>query len=235
MLGWDGELPQPAVRTIEEMRSVLAYPSCECNAPLYFMYRDLAKSDEDWNWLHHHNLRYDLTVIPSRDLCGEWVKTKGHYHPKNPAGIGYPEIYEVLEGQAHYLLQSRTLDDVVMISASAGDLVIIPPEYGHISINPSADSTLAMANIVSTAFQSEYGEYEKFHGAAYYEMSSGKMQKNSCSPSFPPIRYLGPTCGNGVHPLCKGPLYSLIGNEDALSFLNFPEKFLPVFSVLLKD
>ena len=34
-----------------------------------------------------------------------------------------------------------------------------------------------MANIVSTAFESEYGEYEKYHGAAYYEMSSGTVQK----------------------------------------------------------
>ena len=109
------------------------------------------------HWLHHHNLRYDLTVIPSCEICGEWVKTKGHYHPKNPAGIGYPEIYEVIEGQVHYLLQSRNLDDVVIISAQAGDLVIIPPEYGHVSINPSQDSALVMANIVSTAFESEYG------------------------------------------------------------------------------
>ena len=115
MLGWEGELPQPAVRTIEDMRSVLANPSCECSEPLYFMYRDLSRSETDWRWLRHHNLRYDITVIPSRNLCGEWVKTKGHYHPKNPAGVGYPEIYEVIEGHAHYLLQSRTLDDVVMI------------------------------------------------------------------------------------------------------------------------
>jgi len=41
-----------------------------------------------------------------------------------------------MEGETHYLLQSRTLDDVVMISGSAGDLVIIPPDYGHIAINP---------------------------------------------------------------------------------------------------
>ena len=234
MLGWEGELPQPAVRTIEEMRSVLADPSCESSGVLYYMYRDLAKSDADWRWLHHHNLRYDLTVIPSRTLCGEWVKTKGHYHPKNPAGIGYPEIYEVIEGQAHYLLQSQTLDDAVMISARAGDLVIIPPDYGHISINPSPDTTLTMANIVSTAFQSEYGEYEKYHGAAYYEMSSGKMHKNSHYPVCPPIRYIGASCGMGTHRICKAPLYNLIGNEDALAFLNFPEKFLTVFSVLLK-
>ncbi len=106
------ELPQPAVRTIEEMRSVLADPSCESSDPLYYMYRDLAKSDADWSWLHHHNLRYDLTVIPSRILCGEWVKTKGHYHPKNPAGIGYPEIYEVIEGRG--TLPSPVTDHLMM-------------------------------------------------------------------------------------------------------------------------
>ncbi len=235
MFGWEGDLPQPSVRTIEDMRSVLACPSCECSGSLYYMYRDLAKSDEDWSWLRRQKLRYDLTVIPPRDLCGEYVKTKGHYHPKNSAGIGYPEIYEVIEGNARYLLQSRLLDDAVMISASAGDLVIIPPEYGHISINPSEDLTLVMANIVSTAFESEYGAYEKFHGAAYYAMSSGTMQKNSYYPSLPPLRHLGATCASGMGHLCKAPLYDLIGNETALSFLNEPEKFLTVFSVLLKD
>jgi glucose-6-phosphate isomerase len=121
-----------------------------------------------------------------------------------------------------------------MIDARAGDLVIIPPEYGHISINPSPDSTLVMANIVSTSFESEYGEYEKYHGAAYYEMCSGSMQKNSNYPVCPPMRYIGPGCGIGTHRIYKAPLYNLIGNEDALSFLNFPEKFLTVFSVLLK-
>lgn len=235
MLGWNGELPPPSVRTVEDMRSVLACPSCECSGPLYYMYRDLAKSDKDRSWLHHHQLRYDITVIPSRDLCGEWVKTKGHYHPKNRAGIGYPEIYEVIEGEASYLLQSRMLDDVVLISARAGDLVIIPPEYGHISINSSSNTTLVMANIVSTAFQSEYDEYEKYHGAAYYVMSSGEIQKNRYYVSLPPVRYLGATCARGMHHFCKGPLYDLIGNEEALSFLNEPEQFLTVFSVTLKD
>lgn len=235
MPGWEGELPQPSVRTVEDMRQVLADPSCTSSGPLYFMYRDLTKSDADRNWLHRHDLRYDLTVIPSRTICGEWVKTKGHYHPKNPAGTGYPEIYEVMEGQADYLLQSRELDDVVVISANAGDLVIIPPDYGHISINPSPDSTLIMANIVSTAFESEYGDYEKNQGGAYYEMCSGKMQKNSRYQILPPVRYINTRCGNEMHPLLKGPLYNLIGNEAALSFLNFPEKFLKFFSLLLKD
>jgi oxalate decarboxylase/phosphoglucose isomerase-like protein (cupin superfamily) len=68
--------------------------------PFYFMYRDLAKSDVDCQWLRSLKLRYDLTVIPSGSLCGECVKTRGHYHPRNPERIGYPEAYEILEGEA---------------------------------------------------------------------------------------------------------------------------------------
>jgi glucose-6-phosphate isomerase len=234
MLGWDGTLPLPSVRTIAEMRSVLADPSCEGTTPLYFMYRDLAKSDADSQWLQSQKLRYDLTVIPPCTLCGEWVKTKGHYHPKNPAGTGYPEVYEVLEGKAKYLLQSRMLNDVVMISAHAGDIVIIPPEYGHISINPSADQTLAMVNIVSTAFESEYGEYETLHGAAYYAMSNGSLRKNPYYPKIPEVRYPGTGWRSAMHRLCRGPLYHLIGNEAMLRFLNFPEHYPGISPGLLK-
>jgi glucose-6-phosphate isomerase len=219
---------------VEEMRPVLFDPQCRCHDPLYFMYRDLSRSGADWRWLHEHRLRYDLTVIPPRDLCGEWVKTKGHYHPKNAAGVGFPEIYEILEGTAHYLLQSRTLDDVVLITADAGDLVIIPPEYGHITINPSPDQTLSVANIVSTAFESEYNEYEARHGAAYYELSDGDLYRNPAYTRVPAVRRLGASCRLGAERICKGPLYDLIGKGDSLAFLNFPEQYRPVFEVLLK-
>jgi glucose-6-phosphate isomerase len=235
MFGWDGELPQPTARMVEEMRPVLFDPRCRCGDPLYFMYRDLSRSGVDWQWLHEHHLRYDLTVIPPRNLCGEWVKTKGHYHPKNKAGVGFPEIYEVLEGEAHYLLQSCTLDDVVLITANAGDLVIIPPDYGHITINPSSDQTLSMANIVSTAFESMYGEYEARHGAAYYEMSDGTLVRNPAYGYVPPFRRLGASCKRGTQRICKGPLYDLVGNGDALAFLNVPEEYRPVFQALLKE
>ena len=36
----------------------------------------------------------------------EYTKTVGHYHPQIPGtDISYPEIYQVLEGSATYLLQ----------------------------------------------------------------------------------------------------------------------------------
>lgn len=235
MLGWDGELPPPAVRTLADMRPVLADPSRTGDDPLYFMYRDLARSDADWKWLHKNHLRYDITVIPPRDLFGEWVKTKGHYHPPDPAGVGYPEIYEVQQGRAHYLLQTKALDDVVLVEAGEGELVIIPPGYGHITINPSADQTLVMANIVSTAFESEYAEYEKMHGAAYYELTTGKTVRNPHYSRVPPLRRIRARSGGQGHRIIKGPLYSLIGNAEALAFLNRPGEYADVFKVLLKD
>jgi len=235
MLGWDGELPPPTARTISEMRPVLASPLCRCEDPLYFMYRDLTKSDEDRNWLQSHHLRYDITVIPPRDLCGEWVKTKGHYHQATAAGTGYPEIYEVLSGRAHYLLQSRDLTDVVMIDARVGDHVIIPPGYGHITINPTMDQTLVMSNIVSTAFESEYADYETLRGAAYYELTSGKLQKNVNYPTVPPVRHVRPKSLDGTGAAGRKPIYHLIGNSEAVKYLNRPEEYLDLFRELLKD
>jgi len=217
---------------VEEMRPVLFEPACRCSEPLYFMYRDLARSAADRQWLGKHRLRYDLTVIPPRDLCGERIKTKGHYHPKNKAGVGFPEIYEILTGRAHYLLQSRTLDDIVLIAAEAGDLVIIPPDYGHITINPSPDQTLSMANIVSTEFESEYAEYEARHGAAWYELSDGTLVRNPAYGPVPPVRRPGQGCL--TKRICKGPLYDLVGRGDALAFLNFPEQYPSVFRDVLK-
>jgi glucose-6-phosphate isomerase len=200
------------------------------------MYRDLARSEADRRWLSDHRLRYDITIIPPRDLCGEYVKTKGHYHPVNPAGTGYPELYEVVEGTAQFLLQTRTLDDVVLVVAGTGACVVIPPGYGHISINPSPDTTLVMANLVSTAFESEYGEYETLHGAAYYVMSDGRIVKNPHYPDVPRVRKCTVIKGQGVAGRsCAGPIYSRIGDQDALAFLNEPEKFPDLFTGMLKD
>jgi glucose-6-phosphate isomerase len=234
MLGWDGDLPSPEVRMIEDMRHVLAAASCRQSGPAYYTYRDLARNDSDWNWLHRHNLRFDITAIPPCDVCGECAKTHGHFHPKNLSGTGYPEIFEILDGEAHFLLQTRLPDDVAMVSGSAGDMVIIPPDYGHVVINPSKEKTLVAAHIVSTAFKSDYREYISHRGAAYYEMRSGSLKLNPRYPQVPPVRFLSPGCGRGEHRICRGPLYSLIGNEPALAFLNYPERFLPVFAVLLK-
>ena len=232
MFSWPGPLPEPQVRTIEDLREVLADAGCRQKGPAYFMYRDLAQSAHDRSWLAARLLRYDITVIPPGVICSEFVKTKGHYHPENPAGYGYPEIYEIIEGKAGYLLQENRLQDAVLVKASMGDTVLIPPGYGHVTINPGTE-TLVMANIVSTAFESCYDEYESHRGAVYYCMDDGTFRPNPEYPAVPPLRHREGCNFDGFPLLKNARLYDLIGNEEALVFLNNPEQF--EFGSVLND
>jgi glucose-6-phosphate isomerase len=197
------------------------------------MYRDLALTPSDRRWLRSHHLRYDITAIISRDLCGERVKTKGHYHPASPGGPGYPEMYEVVLGHAHYLLQDRILSDVVLVDAHEQDIVVIPPGYGHVTVN-AGDSDLIMANLVSSAFESEYGAYEQKRGAAYYERTDGTLIKNPAYTSVPDLRSITAGKMRGLLHSPRGSIYEMVGT-DRLTFLNHPETAGDLFRDALKD
>ncbi len=228
-IGWDGSLPEPVVRTAEDLRSVLANTGCSCTGPVYYMYRDVARSSEDRAWLTEQNLRFDITVIPPRELCGEYNKTKGHYHPADPSGTGYPEIYEVLTGEAHYLIQNHDCSDVMMIAASAGDVVVVPPGYGHVTINPTHSTVLQMANIVSSRFSSNYRSYEAKNGAAYFEWIKEGFVKNPTYRNPAHLRLVKAQRLIDVKDAIPDPLYNLIENRaPVLDFLNHPEKFEPL-------
>jgi glucose-6-phosphate isomerase len=230
---WRGPLPEPAVRTAEDLRGVLANPGCTCTGPVYYMYRDVARTSDDRCWLASQKLRFDITVIPPRELCGEYNKTKGHYHPADPSGTGYPEIYEVLAGEAHYLIQNNDCSDVVMIAACAGDVVVVPPGYGHVTINPTLSTVLQMANIVSSRFSSNYHGYEAQNGAAFFEWIKEGFVKNPAYRNHPHLRLVKAQRLADVKEAIPDPLYNLIENRaPVLEFLNCPEKFEPLFREL---
>jgi glucose-6-phosphate isomerase len=227
---WNGPLPEPAVRTAEDLRGVLADPKCACTGPVYYMYRDVARSSEDRSWLAAQKLRFDITVIPPRILCGEYNKTKGHYHPADPSGTGYPEIYEVLAGEAHYLIQNHDCSDVVMIAACAGEIVVVPPGYGHVTINPTHSTVLQMENIVSSRFSSDYRGYEAQNGAAYFEKIKNGFVPNPAYKDLPHLRMVKAQQLAEVTDAIPDPLYDLVEKRaPVLEFLNHPEKFESLF------
>lgn len=237
MFPWDGPLPAPHIRTLADMAEVLAEPegaASDPGRPLYFMYRDLARTDADRQWLEAHALRYDATVIPPGRVGEEYVKTKGHFHPVNRAGVRFPEVYEVIAGEAHFLLQTWTADDVVLVDGSAGDVVVIPPGYGHVTINPG-DEKLVLANIVSTAFSSDYAQYIERHGAAYYELADGTLAPNPAYDDPAPVRRAVPAAVPAFCTERVRSLYTLVGKEKCLDYLNRPEKYGEGFSGCLTD
>jgi len=176
----------PDIRYLNDMRTVLYDKQWANKAPnfeLYYMYRGIKKKD---------GLRYDITIIPAMMFGKEFVKTKGHYHIGN-----FGEIYIVLEGEAIYLMQQKNennlsdISDVFVIKAKKGDIALIPPGYGHITINPSKKQELKMANWVSEKCQSDYSPIKKMGGACYFYTENGWI-KNKNYGKIPAIRFEKP-------------------------------------------
>ena len=162
----------PDVRSIKDMEAVVYDKEWFITAPnadLYYMYRGIEEKND---------IRYDITVVPAKMLGEEFVKTKGHYHMGK-----HPEVYTVLDGQSIYLMQKRKADseneieDVYAVQCQKGDVVVIPPDYGHITINPSPTNQLKMANWISRECKSDYSLFEKFQGACYYFIASQSQIK----------------------------------------------------------
>ena len=202
---------------------------------LYYMYRDLFLSRGDGQKLQEQGLRYDITVIPPNMLGREYIKTAGHYHPLVPGGsVTYPELYEVLEGEALYLLQSQDLGDVVVVHASAGDKVLVPPNYGHITINRS-NKTLKMANYVARDFSSLYDPIREKAGGAYFFTKDGWIKNERCpeaaelrrveAPDNRNLAKLGLTKSREMYPLLKV--------RGQLEFLTRPEEHLELFEGMI--
>ena len=229
--GWtEAELPVPQLRDGSELAGMTADPDCRITGPIYQMFRDIARTEDDRRWLASQHVRYDITRIPPATFCNEFVKTKWHYHPVNPAGIAFPEVYEVMSGRAHYLLQRPDHSDAVLIEAAAGTIVLIAPGYGHVTINPG-ETDLVMANLVSTTFSSDYRPYEALRGAIYYELADGTFVPNPAYLRVPPLRHLRPANLGplGVPASCT--LYDLVEGRVPLDWLNAPERFAGLLSL----
>jgi glucose-6-phosphate isomerase len=160
-------------RKLSEMKDVLMKDvKTDEDIDMYHMFREVYVKDD---------LRYDITHVPARVTGGEFAKTYGHCHPVAEKGLTYPEVYQVLMGKALFILQ-KELENlryiVSIVDASEGDVLLIPPNFCHVSINPS-EKNLLLANIVSTKFQSLYEKFRENRGAAYYYSEDRELVQNS--------------------------------------------------------
>lgn len=175
--GEDILFQKPEPRLFSAAKSFFANPEANiANDLLYLMYRNVRHKDHD-QLLIKNKLRYDLTVIFPGVIGNEYNKTVGHYHPiKKGTNISYPEIYEVLYGNATMILQKynyldKKIEAVYWIEAMIGDKIIIPCQenmaFGHTTINTTSDF-LILANVQEGDFSSDYLQYLQKAGASYH-------------------------------------------------------------------
>lgn len=235
---------QPDIRRRGDMIEVLYDEQAAELEELYYMYRGVSLSGDE-AVIEKKGLRYDVTVICPGTLGREYVKTAGHYHPEKPGtGMTYPEVYEVLHGRAHYLLQHphperpAELESVIFIAAKPGDKVLIPPQYGHITINPG-DDYLVMSNWVAREFSSVYDPIREMGGGAYFELRSEDGPDFIANKKYrllPQLQRCPVTPVPQLNLITGLPLYRVFKeNSDAFNFLSKPENYLDIFDNYLNE
>lgn len=218
------------IRFAKDLLPVLSYPDeLKNDFPAYYMFRDSYYAEKDWEKIKEFNLRYDITFIPANKIGEEFIKTYGHYHPEAENGFSYAEIYEVLEGEALFIVQKERvgkIEDVVVVEAKRGDKVIVPPNYGHVTINPS-EKELKTANWVCRSFNSIYEPYTERRGACYYYTTEGWI-KNEKYGNIPEIRFAKPRYDFLIDRDVE--MYELVKEIEKLEFLWKPSKHRDLFN-----
>ncbi|MGI6603576.1 MAG: glucose-6-phosphate isomerase [Firmicutes bacterium] len=232
--GRDVEPVTQEVRLAGDMKELFYAPAtADPKQQLYAMYRNVVRG-EDKEKFNRWGLRHDITVIPPGLVGPEYVKTAGHYHPAPGATKkSFPEVYGVIHGQAHYLLQyldpeTGYVEEVVLFEAGPGDKVVIPPNWGHVTINPG-NEVLVMANLVADGFSPLYEPMANLKGAAYYEVRVQGESTFVGNPNYDYVPQLQRRFARQYQHLglVKGvSLYeAFLGNPELFRYLTDPEVY----------
>jgi len=213
----------PMVRRVKDLEPVL-YDASSCrnpNQPVYTVYRTLWADDDERSLLHKHHLRFDVTDMPPLMLGEEYAKTFGHEHLPWTEGWSPPELFEVLEGEACFLIQRHNgekVADVSLKTAREGDVVLAPPSCGHVMINASA-KRLIVGNLISRYCLQTYQRFIDQKGGAYFLLNGGRLVRNENYSSLPEVRILDASALN-FDKRKSGLLASLAMQPELFRFLN---------------
>lgn len=207
----------------------------------YDVYRDV-RFAADEALLRKDEYQYDFTLIMPGQINGECKKTSGHYHGYNPDhAFTYPEVYEVLSGTAIFVLQRADnfegeakdlkIEDIIMVKVETGQSIIIPPNYGHASIN-GGDGVMLFSNLAYKPCKVLYDMVKRYDGMAYFafrengKLSFRKNDKYKNVP-MPEVKFAAVRENPRLGIKFGVPIYkNYTDNPEAFRFLGHPDEYL---------
>ncbi|MBC8139553.1 MAG: hypothetical protein H8F28_27045 [Fibrella sp.] len=112
---------------------------------LYHVYRNVRTTEAMHEEVTRRGLCYTLMVLRDGTIhdTPEWVRTRGHTNSLAPGtNLPYPEIHELLHGEACLYLQHGVtdgVDDVVILPLRAGDKAVVAPGWASLLANVGAE------------------------------------------------------------------------------------------------
>ncbi|MCK5140931.1 MAG: hypothetical protein KAQ70_01950 [Candidatus Heimdallarchaeota archaeon] len=179
------------IQNLAEHKRILKIDNDEIGEDLevYRTYEGIRKIQDKELW---ENIKYSIVVLQSGQIDGWYFNTLGYYRSFAENGYRYPEIFQLAEGYAEFLLQQsrenhKQVKDVVVIRMQKHDILVIPPSYGVTIINPSDKIAIISRLRASDAVEVK----ESFHetkGSCYYRLAEGKWDYNSDYEEIPNLR-----------------------------------------------
>lgn len=176
LLGEGLNAPSYCTRKLHDLDAVWANPVAGDDQVIYRYTSGLYLDGDAAAW-RKANVVYGIVIFVPGVFGGEYVKSSGQYHPPvPPSNQATPEIYTVLSGTGHFMLQKASapayadIEDPILVEVQAGETFVVPPDYGHLQINPSREA-LVFSYVVMDGMKGQYDPYKKNRGAAFYEMA----------------------------------------------------------------
>ncbi len=205
------------------------------NTILYRIYRN-ACADADCGRFARRGLRYDLTVLPPKTLADPYpTRTIGHAHRHAPRQrVSYPEIYEVLEGTALFIIENATHTIVRCARLGAGEKILIPPGDGHSTVNASRTQPLVVANIfTSTPNIADYAFFKNQRGPSWeprWKSGAIIMAKNPRARSGAACSWVVPKLPARIASMNEKIYTAFLKHPAAFDFLRDPEHHRPLLT-----
>jgi glucose-6-phosphate isomerase len=177
-LGAELNSPSYCIRRFQDLAPVWAHPENGVEGVAYRYTAGLHLKGDESVW-RSANVVYGIVIFSPGMQGGEYVKSSGQYHPPcPPSNMATPEIYTVLSGIGHFLLQKASppynkIEDVVMVEVRPGESFVVPPDYGHLQINPGP-GPLVFSYVVMDGMKGVYDPFKERGGAMYFEMADEK-------------------------------------------------------------
>lgn len=213
---------EPAIdweKTLEAGAYAYKNPVSELST-LYFGARYMEKTVDEAVFVDN-DFMGDLTILNSGFVGEEFVKTVGHYHGLIPGSkLSYPEVYEAVTDGIEYLLQSEPDEDgavsVIWVITNAGDKVVMPPNWGHVSMNVGNEPAIEVdLQKRDNPNQSDYSMFKEKNGGALIRTKEGLKENEKYK--IKSLRIVKPLEKPEFGFSFDQPLYT--------SFVEAPEKF----------
>lgn len=219
-------------RRLHDLDAVWRRPVTDEDRTIYWYSAGLSYIADKEAWAKANTI-YGIVFFYPGCFNKEFVKSSGQFHPPHGTSqTATPEIYTVLSGTGYFLLQKARspytdVTDAVLVQVNEGESFIVPPDYGHLQINPSQEP-LIFSYVVMDGMQGVYEPYQKMQGAMYYVLDDSekpyRLNEKYASPVG--LRVLQASDLN-QHPLLQRPVtyHSVLSQLDELGFITRPDQF----------